>query len=671
MLHNFAGGSDGANPYAGVKVDSAGNLYGTTYRGGTANAGVVYKVSPAGKETLLHTFTGGSDGGNPFAGVILDSSGNLYGTASTGGTANAGVVYKLDPSIGQETVLYNFTGGSDGANPYGGVIGDGAGNLYGTTYGGGSLLSGVVYELNASGVETVLHNFGGTTGYAPTAGVVRDSVGNLYGTATTVVYKLTPTGKYTEGAVYGCEFGGEVWAGVVLDAEGNLYGTTGVPTYGQCDGETPVPYGAVYKVNAAGQLSVLYSFPGASNSGPDLASGPIAGSSGPNAGVMLDAAGNLYGATAYGGLAGMIYKLDTAGQETTLYSFPGAPGGTRAFGAVIGDGEGILYGTTQGGGTANGGVLYKVDAAGKETALYNFADGVDPFVARDSVGDFYGTAGNSATGSSEVYKLSAAGEYLVLYSFTDGLGASGVVVGPGGDLYGVAGGAAAPAGLVFELAPSGQFTVLYSFTGGADGSLPNGGLILDSAGNIYGTTSEGGLGAGVVYRLDPSTWQETVLYSFTGGAGGGTPFAGVIPDAEGNLYGTAVNYGELANGNQGEGVVFELDAAGNYTVLYTFTGGADGGGPEAGVVLDSAGNLYGTTNYGGTPEPEIGCSRGCGVVYELDPSTGQETVLHSFSWEDGASPEASVVRNAAGDLYGTCPDGGTSGSGVLYMIAPQ
>ena len=98
VLHNFAGGSDGASPYAGVKLDSAGNLYGTTYQGGSSNAGVVYKLSTTGQETLLHTFTGGSDGGNPYAGVILDSAGNLYGTASKGGTANAGVVYKLDPA---------------------------------------------------------------------------------------------------------------------------------------------------------------------------------------------------------------------------------------------------------------------------------------------------------------------------------------------------------------------------------------------------------------------------------------------------------------------------------------------------------------------------------------------------------------------------------------------
>jgi len=658
VLHTFAGGSDGANPYAGVKLDSAGNLYGTTYQGGAANAGVVYKVSPTGQETVLHTFTGGSDGGNPYAGVILDSSGNLYGTASNGGTANAGVIYKLDPATGQETVLYNFTGGADGANPYGGVIGDGEGNLYGTTHSGGSFKVGVVYELSPSGVEKVLFNFGttGTNGNAPSDGVVRDAAGNLYGTASVAVFKLTPGGQYTTLALYACSAGGEFWAGVVLDAAGNLYGTTGVPTLEQCpDGEAPVPYGAVYKINTAGQLKVLYAFSGVEAGRAQT----------PNAGVVLDATGQLYGASANSGYVGTVYQVDSAGPKT-LDTFPRWPGGSGSFGGVIGDGAGNLYGTTEGGGTAGGGVLYKVDPAGKETVLYNFTNGVDPFMARDSAGNFYGVASNNG-GFSELYKLSAAGEYSVLYSFPEDELASGVILGPGGSLYGVALGGAAPAGLVFELAPSGQFTVLYTFAGGASGTQPNGGLILDSAGDLYGTTAEGGLGAGVVYKLGPSG-QETVLYSFAGGADGGLPEAGVIRDAAGNLYGTAAGHGLLADGNQGAGVVFELDSAGNYTVLYTFTGDADGGSPSGGVVRDQAGNFYGTTNSGG-----VGCDGyGCGVVYRLDPS-GQETVLHSFTGgaDDGALPEAGVIRDAAGNLYGTCPYGGTGNSGVVYVVAPQ
>jgi uncharacterized repeat protein (TIGR03803 family) len=178
VLHNF---QDLADPWAGVIQDSAGNLYGTTYYGGTANAGVVYKLDTSGHYTVLYSFMGGADGANPYAGVILDSAGNLYGTTEEGGENN-GVVYKLD-TTGHETVLYRFTGMPDGTDPRGGVILDSAGNLYGTTTLGGATNQGVVYKLDTTGHETVLYSFtGGADGAFPYAGVIRDSAGNLYGT---------------------------------------------------------------------------------------------------------------------------------------------------------------------------------------------------------------------------------------------------------------------------------------------------------------------------------------------------------------------------------------------------------------------------------------------------------------------------------------------------------
>src|SRR2546421_458144 len=130
VLHNFATPPKGANPVAGVIRDSAGNLYGTTFYGGPVNSGAVYKLDASGQETVLYSFTGGTDGGSPYAGIIRDSAGSLYGTAYYGGAANSGVVYKLD-ATGQETVLHSFTGAADGGNPVAGVIRDSAGNLYG------------------------------------------------------------------------------------------------------------------------------------------------------------------------------------------------------------------------------------------------------------------------------------------------------------------------------------------------------------------------------------------------------------------------------------------------------------------------------------------------------------------------------------------------------------
>jgi uncharacterized repeat protein (TIGR03803 family) len=163
--------------------------------------------------------------------------------------------------------------------------------------------------------------------------------------------------------------------------------------------------------------------------------------------------------------------------------------------------------------------------------------------------------------------------------------------------------------VVFKLAPGGELTVLHGFTGLADGGVPEAGVVLDSAGNLYGCTNQGAQGAGVVYRISASG-GFAVLYAFTGGADGGNPFGGVVLDPSGNIYGTAANFGQLADGSQGEGVVFELSPAGSYSVLYIFAGGADGSGPQGALTRDSAGNLYGATGFGGPPS----CTTWCGVV---------------------------------------------------------
>src|ERR1700691_419832 len=204
--------------------------------------------------------------------------------------------------------------------------------------------------------------------------------------------------------------------------------------------------------------------------------------------------------------------------------------------------------------------------------------------------------------------------------------------------------------------------VLHSFAPDPPkGANPNAGLIRDAAGNLYGTAVQGGAwNQGVVYKVDPAGHQS-VLYAFTGGADGGSPNAGVIRDTAGNLYGTTT-YGGAAPGTTGSGVVYKLNTAGQETVLYSFMGGTDGKWPFAGVILDSEGNLYGTTNSGGTAGSP--CNSGCGVVYKLNAS-GQETVLYSFTGTDGAGPYAGVIRDSAGTLYGTTFAGGT-GAGVVY-----
>jgi uncharacterized repeat protein (TIGR03803 family) len=344
--------------------------------------------------------------------------------------------------------------------------------------------------------------------------------------------------------------------------------------------------------------------------------GPTTDGANPYAGLVFDSSGNLYGTTGYGGAssAGTVFERPKSGGSKILYSFTGGSDGANPFASLILDG-GILYGTTYNGGAFGYGVVFKLDN-GTETVLYSFtggADGANPYASLlpDSAGNVYGT---TASG-----------------------GASG---------YGV----------VFKVSKTGTETVLYSFTGGTDGATPYGRLIRDSAGNFYGTTYDGGAyGYGVVFKLYKK--EETVLYSFSGGADGANPYAGLVRDSSGNLYGTTSHAGASDSG-----VVFELDTAGTETVLYTFTGGTDGAFPYAGLVRDSSGNLYGTTYGGGASSS--------GVVFEVNTSGG-ETVLHSFTGlTDGGSPLAGLIEDKSGNLYGTAYLGGTSEYGTTFKLKP-
>jgi uncharacterized repeat protein (TIGR03803 family) len=184
VLHSFGSGTDGAYPYCGLVWGGGGNLYGATYLGGTYGLGTLFKMNKSGSEVVIHSFAGTpADAAGPYLGsLVWDAAGNLYGTTAAGGASNFGTVFRLDKT-GNETVLYSFTGGSDGENPYAGLIRDAAGNLYGTTYQGGTSNFGTVFKLDKTGKKTMLYNFtGGADGAYPTARLIRDVTGNLYGT---------------------------------------------------------------------------------------------------------------------------------------------------------------------------------------------------------------------------------------------------------------------------------------------------------------------------------------------------------------------------------------------------------------------------------------------------------------------------------------------------------
>lgn len=377
VIFNF-GAADGAWPYGTLVLDGSGNLYGTTYQGGYGGSvGEVFELSPSGAETVLHSFSENGDGYWPFSGVTRTANGNLYGTTYYGGGAGGsgfGTVFMVD-SYGNESVLHAFTGGTtDGCNPGGGVVLDAQGNLYGTTSYCGVFGYGTVWELNANGTETVLHSFSG----------------------------------------------------------------------GATDGATP----------AYGNL-------------------------------IVDSAGNLYGVTNSGGPAnvGTLFKIDPSGNETILYSFAGQPNdGGVPNGTPVRDSKGNLYGATSYGGPTNNGTVWKLDASGVETVLHNFNGGAD-----------------------------------------DGaFPQSGVVEDSKDNLYGSTYyGGAAGSGAVWELSKAGTFTLLHSIDGGSDGCCPVGGVVLGANGTIYGTSYYGGSSYyGTVWQVSPSVTTTTLLSSVNPSAQG-------------------------------------------------------------------------------------------------------------------------------------------------------
>jgi uncharacterized repeat protein (TIGR03803 family) len=365
---------------------------------------------------------------------------------------------------------------------------------------------------------------------------------------------------------------------------------------------------------------------------------------------------------------------------TVLHSFDYTDG-SFPWGGVISGPSGTLYGTTFAGGATGYGTVFKLDASGNETILYSFAGGTDggePMtgVIRDAAGSFYGTThpiSNSQFGT--VFELSRTEVKTILYNFMGNGLESGdprgnLVRDADGNLYGTVGSPSTGQGfgMVYKLDTTGTETILHAFTGGADGSDPLSGVIRDSDGNLYGTTYAGGIpacsanaGCGVVFKIDPAG-NETVLYTFTGDADGSYPYGGLIRDAAGNLYGTT-----SLGGASGTGTVFKLSPAGVKTILYNFGFPNDGAVPEGNLIRDSVGNLYGTTNSGGF--------HGWGTIFKVD-RTGKETVLYRFKGKpnDGSNPIAGLIRDSAGNFYGTTLYGGgcslTTGCGVVFKLAP-
>jgi uncharacterized repeat protein (TIGR03803 family) len=809
-------GTNGAAPSGALIADTAGDLFGTTEFGGVYGDGTVFELTKTNAgyaaSTVLVSFNG-FNGATPDAGLIADAAGDLFGTTQGGGAGGFGTVFELaktSSGYAAPTVLASFNG-TNGANPTAGLIADAAGDLFGTTYTGGASDDGTVFELTKTyagyAAPTVLASFKGTNGLNPFGGLIADAAGDLFGTTESgeggygTVFEITQSGFQTVAApiitlVTETPSTGDLGIGRIgsevvitlttsepLIATGG-FGTTlslndgGIATYDAANSTassfvfdytveagqytpslavTAVNLNGVTATDAAG-TPVNTSLAGLTQVGPqidtivptivsvietpatgDLGIGskiaitlttnkPLIASGGFGTTLSLNDGGtatydaakstassfvfdytveagqytpslavtavNLNGVTAtdaFGhpvntSLAGLTQagpQIDTIAPTPTLVtlaSFNGA-NGAYPLGGLIADAAGDFFGTTTNGGASNDGTVFELAktssgyAPPTVLASFNGANGLNPEAGliADAAGDLFGTTyTGGASNEGTVFELtktnSGYAALTVLASFNGnngGLSNGGLIVDAAGDLFGTAAKGPHDYGTVFELAKTSSGYAAPTVLALLDGGTPIGGLLADAAGDLFGTRPGGSrLEAGMVFEVAKTSSgyaAPTVLASFNGPYG--TYVNGeLIADAAGDLFGTT----GAGGGAYGDGTVFELaKTSSGYaapTVLASFNG-TNGADPSGGLIADAVGDLFGATEGGG--------AGGYGTVFELaKTSSGYAApkVLASFNGANGEDSQNRLIADAAGDLFGTTNNGGASNGGTVFEI---
>jgi len=727
VIQNFGTAPDGTAPSTPLVADASGNLYGAAAQGGKYGQGVVYELSPPAAtgtswtETTIYSFPPSKGIAEPQGALVKGSNGVLYGTATVAGSC---AVFQLTPPAAgltawTETDLYRFTGQNDCA---GAIITGSGGVLYGALPYGGTSGTGTIFKLTppASGATgwtmTSVYAFGGCTASTSNApgNLVAGPGGVLYGITakcgdfgTGAVFKLTPPSSgqtsWTESELYSFAADSVALTSLSIGTNGVLYGTL------------PVPYGsgaiAALSPPASGQTAwtqtVIYIFD------------TVAGGSTPVASVIPGAGGSLYGTTTTGGAYGYgtAFKLSppasgkTQWRETVLHSFTGADGGTVATALVKGPG-GLLYGAASIGGASGNGTVFSLTLptathpAPVETPLYAFsgvaAVGPNATLVGDGTGALYGISGS---GNSAVFKLTPpstgqtawAYEQLGTFGIGKNLGTpqASLIVGKNGVLYG---GAPDGTGQLFMLSPPAAGATSWTKTNipipAASGGIftPIVSLVEGPDGTLYGVTGENMTGSAVVFALTPpsksnNNWSGTPIFMFPRNLIVENYFLTIGPD--GTLYGTSSFTDSTTSPESGN--VFKLTPPpadqGPYwtqTILYSFTGGADGSMPNGPVLVGSGGVLYGTTLYGGGAPGAVNPFDGNGTVFALTPpAAGQtawtESVLYRFAGGlDGSIPQSTLLKGKDGALYGITSFGGedaasynsASGNGTVFKLTP-
>lgn len=656
----------GTQIVAPLVLHSDGNYYGTATVGGAYGLGTVFKVTPAGVFTTLHSFAG-ADGSGSTDGLVEGADQALYGTTTSGGTGNFGVVFKIT-TAGVFTKLTDFTGTSGAARGSvpGALMRHANGNFYGVTLGGGTGSLGTVFSMTPAGVVTTLVDFTGTTGARPGSQPVgplvasgallygmtkvggASSSGTIFEVSTAGAWRLL--GEFTGTA--GVKPGSSPAGGLFLDPDGSLYGTT---EYGGTN-----TFGVAFKITTAVTpvYTVLRHFADPTGSQP-------VGS------FVKGADGLLYGVTAAGGTGawGTAYKISTTGTHTVLANFTGStgamPGAAGRAGFVIGA-DAQFYTLTSAGGPGNLGQFFKVNSTGTFTALgaVSLPAGWSPNGAPVPSGNgalLFPLAAGGTGGGGNIASLSTSGAVTTVSALGGTLGSvpDGALRAAGSVFYGLcAQGGVSARGTMFRYTPgTGSSLVLAYTTSG--GSLAEGALQLGADGLYYGVGREGGASSrGSIYKIT-TTGTRTRIASLTGTAGaapGGKPRGPLVLASDGNFYGMAEE-----GGTANTGVIFRVTAAGAYSAISQF--GATGArSPQGGFVIGSDGALYGTTSLGGTSDT--------GTLIRFVPATGLWSIIGEFTGTSGAvpgrAPAGELFAAADGSIYGIATAGGALDQGVVF-----
>jgi uncharacterized repeat protein (TIGR03803 family) len=667
VLYRFDG-SGAENPSGGLLEGSDGVLYGTTYSGGSSNAGTVFRLTKDGTDfAILHAFTGsfGFDGRNPEAGLIEGSDGALYGSAYAGGINRGGTIFKVNKDGSGFTVLYSFLGGyGEGFLPVGTLLRGGDGALYGVTASGGQNGSGTIFKLNedGSGYE-ILHSFDFESG--PPFPLIEGSDGALYGvtfrggtTGLGTVFKLNKDGSgYTMLRDFGINSFSYNPSGALLEAsDGTLYGTTAPEANDS---------GSVFAMNKDGSgYRVVGSFGGRAN----LLDPP------PQFGLVEGRDGALYGTTDYASSfdAGTVFKLNKNGSYyASLHTFsasggdgaePGLRSAQEPQAGLIEATDGVLYGTTTVGGSFGGGTVFRLNKDGTGYKILEsfkiYGPGQNPItrLVEGTDGALYGSSEDAV-----LWKVNKDGSGFRALSCC---APSGLIEGSDRMLYGTTG-AGSYGGTVSKISMAGSnYTVLHSFNGTAyTGGYPV--AVLEASdgalyGVTYGNVFTGSNGFGTVFRLNKDGSSFSTLHSFNGTSPEGAyPDSGLFEGSDGALYGTTA-YG----GGFNAGTVFKLYKDGSgFSTLHEFTKDNEYNWRtwHGALVEGHGGALYGT----------IGTSRtNAGTLYKINKDGSGYSVLHSFGTSAGDAyyPNGLLVNGSDGALYGTGGSGGDLGLGAVFRL---